>query len=52
MRPSQPNNLIWTTWKEALRVVGHPPFLKKTTLTAITVGLILLLINHFDEVLS
>jgi hypothetical protein len=43
--------LNWTTWTEALRVVTHRPYLKKTVSTALVVGLVLFAINHLDEVL-
>ncbi len=44
----QPN---WASWREAWRVVAHPPFLKKTLGTALIVGSVLFAINHLDEVL-
>jgi hypothetical protein len=40
-----------TGFREAIRVVAYPPFLKKTIRTALIVGLVLFFINHFDEVL-
>jgi hypothetical protein len=41
----------WTSFREAIRVVAYPPFLKKTIRTALTIGVVLFAINHFDEVL-
>jgi hypothetical protein len=41
----------WTTFREAIRVVVYPPFLKKTILTSFAVGLVLFSINHVDEML-
>ncbi len=41
----------WSTFKEAIRVFAHRPFLTKTTRTSIVVGSILFSINHLDEVL-
>lgn len=41
----------WATFREAIRVVVYPPFLKKTIRTAAAVGLVLFSINHLDEVL-
>jgi len=41
----------WTSFREAIRVVAYPPFLKKTIRTALIIGLVLFFINHFDEVL-
>lgn len=41
----------WTTWREAVHVVLHPPYLKKTVRIALTVGAVLFLINHLDEVM-
>ena len=40
----------WTTWRQAIRVMAHPPFLKKTFRIALVVGTVLFLINHLDEV--
>jgi hypothetical protein len=31
--------------------MAYPPFLKKTIRTALIIGLVLFVINHFDEVL-
>jgi len=50
--PSAPAAPTWSTWREALQVVFHPPFLKRTLRIAVLVGCILFLINHFDEVLA
>lgn len=41
----------WTTWVEALAVVAHPPFLKKTIRIALIVGATLFTINHLDTVI-
>lgn len=41
----------WTRFREAIRVVAYPPFLRKTSRTALVVGLVLFSINHLDEVL-
>jgi|SRR5579863_5267574 len=43
--------LTWTSWREALRVVGHRPHLKRTTAIAVSVGCILFGINQLDVVL-
>ena len=42
----------WSRWYEVFRVVGHPPYLKRTVRIALIVGSILFTINHFDEVLG
>jgi hypothetical protein len=41
----------WTRWQEIPRVVGHPPFLKRTAGIAFVVGTILFAINHLDDVI-
>ena len=41
----------WTNWREALAVVAHPPYLKKTSRIALIVGAILFSINHLDTVI-
>jgi hypothetical protein len=41
----------WTRWREIPRVVGHPPFLRRTAGTALVVGTVLFAINHLDEVI-
>lgn len=41
----------WSTFGEAIRVVAYPPFLKKTSRTAVVVGSLLFSINHLDELL-
>ena len=41
----------WATWREALRVVGHRPHLRKTTSIALVVGTVLFAINQLDVVL-
>ena len=46
-----PANPTWTRWHETGRVILHPPYLRKTLLTALCVGTILFAINHLDEVL-
>jgi len=42
----------WSRWYEVFRVVGYPPFLKRTVRIALMVGLILFTINHLDEVIT
>jgi hypothetical protein len=49
--PAQEEQLTRSTFREAVRVVSHPPFLKKTTGTALLIGLVLFSINHLDEVI-
>lgn len=41
----------WSTWREALRVVAHPPHLRKTGAIALVVGTVLFGINQLDVVL-
>ncbi len=41
----------WSNWKEALRVVAYPPYLKKTLRIALIVGCLLFVINQLDIVL-
>jgi len=50
--PASPEPPTWSRWYEALRVVGHPPYLKRTIRIALIVGLILFTINHLDEVIT
>jgi hypothetical protein len=50
--PSADAPLTWSRWYEALRVVGHPPYLKRTVRIALIVGLVLFTINHLDEVIA
>jgi len=47
----QEEQITWSTFREAIRVVCYPPFLRKTTATALVIGLVLFSINHLDEVL-
>src|SRR5271166_6247409 len=42
----------WSRWHEAFRVVGYPPYLKRTVRIALIVGSILFTINHLDEVIA
>ena len=51
MSPALADHPTWINLREAIRVVVYPPFLKKTSGTALLVGLVLFLINHLDEVL-
>ncbi len=41
----------WETWPEALQVLGHRPYLRKTIVVALVVGTILFCINQLDVVL-
>ena len=41
----------WSTWPEAVRVVLHPPHLRKTVTIALVVGSVLFCINQLDVVL-
>ena len=41
----------WATWREAIRVVGYRPHLRKTVLITLVVGTILFCINQLDVVL-
>jgi len=43
--------VTWSNWREALRVIGHGPHLRRTASVALVVGTILFAINHLDEVL-
>jgi hypothetical protein len=42
---------MWTTWREALRVVAYRPHLVRTIRIALLVGTILFAINQLDVVL-
>ena len=42
----------WTSWRDASRVVLHPPHLRKTLRVALVVGTILFCINQLDVVLA
>jgi hypothetical protein len=42
----------WSTTREAARVVGYPPHLRQSLLTAVIVGTILFAINQLDVVLA
>ena len=42
----------WSSWRQAHRVVFHPPYLRKTLFIAFVVGTVLFAINHLDEVLT
>lgn len=41
----------WSTWREAVRVVAHPPHLRRTLTVALLVGTLLFCINQLDVVL-
>jgi hypothetical protein len=41
----------WSTWREAIAVVGYQPHLRKTVVIAILVGTVLFCINQLDVVL-
>jgi hypothetical protein len=43
---------MWTTSAEAVRVVRHPPHLRRTLLTTVIVGTLLFGINQLDVVLA
>ncbi len=43
--------ITWSNWREALRVIGYGPHLRRTASVALVVGTILFAINHLDEVL-
>lgn len=49
MRPDSPDP-SWSSWREAIGVILHRPFLARTSRIAIFVGVLLFLINHFDEI--
>ncbi len=51
MSPAPAEPPTWSRFREAFRVVAYPPFLRKTSRTALVVGLLLFSINHLDEVL-
>lgn len=42
----------WTKWYEVFRVIGYPPYLKRTVQIALVIGSILFAINHLDEVVQ
>ena len=44
--------LTWSTAREAVRVVLHPPHLWRTGVTALLVGTLLFAINQLDVVLA
>lgn len=41
----------WSAWHEAVRVVAHPPHLRRTLSIALVVGTLLFCINQLDVVL-
>ena len=47
----QDDPLAWSTWREAIAVVLHPPHLRKTVAIALIVGTVLFCINQLDVVL-
>ena len=46
-----PEEPTWGTFRDVIRVVSYPPFLRKTSATGLLIGLALFSINHLDEVL-
>ena len=50
--PSAHEPPTWSRWYEVFRVVGYPPYLKRTVRIALIVGLVLFIINHLDEVIA
>ena len=46
------SGVSWSTWRQAVRVMLHPPFLRKTLSMAFGVGFVLFLINHSDAVFA
>jgi hypothetical protein len=42
----------WTTWREAIAVMGHPPHLRRTMAVAAMVGTALFAINQLDVVVG
>jgi hypothetical protein len=40
----------WSTWRDAMAVVGYRPHLRKTVALALLVGTVLFCINHLDVV--
>jgi hypothetical protein len=42
----------WSTWREAIRVVLYPAYLRKTVAIAIVVGTLLFAINQLDVVVG
>jgi hypothetical protein len=41
----------WSEWSDAFRIIMYPPYLKRSIRTALFVGTVLFLLNHFDVVL-
>jgi hypothetical protein len=41
----------WSTWRQAVRVVCHPPHLRRTMTITLVVGTILFAINQLDVIL-
>ena len=41
----------WSTWREAARVVLHPPHLRRTLIITLVVGTLLFCINQLDVIL-
>jgi hypothetical protein len=41
----------WSTWREAIRVVLHPAYLRRTVAIAVVVGTVLFAINQLDVVI-
>ena len=44
--------LTWSSPTEAVRIVAHPPHLRRTAVTALIVGTVLFAINQLDVVLE
>lgn len=44
--------LLWSTWREACRVVAHPPHLLRTCTASAIIGTVLFAINHLDTVIA
>jgi len=50
LSPGQEEQMTWSTFREAIRVVCYSSSLRKTTATVLVIGLVLFSINHLDEV--
>lgn len=44
--------VTWSRWRECPAVIVHPPHLRRTVTIALTVGLLLFLINQLDVVIQ
>lgn len=47
---SEPEPMGWSTLREALGVVVHPPHLRKTLMVTVVVGTLLFAINQLDVI--